>query len=319
MKLPSSSSTLEERSTRWALFQFTILSAQQATAMRHHRPEWMPRCFGGRWLHNAAAIAFLALSVFIALQLIAENKNGVFSRTLYRKNCVRCVSWLATICSAWDIFYVGIRTCYSLLFVYHSGAYVCRFCGIYGTRRNRSILGNSTRRSFCAVLLQRFILPFLYAGLLLPWLLSANCLQSKSEGNDISSFWWLLVWNFSIHGSFSAAFPAARCRGDGNKLSQRLKVFAQYIMIPLVAVYLCILYAYMGKIIFQWELAQGLGGYLVLGFSTTESFRSCLFIPLKTAGKMPGCRGVALFYVFRSSTDRTASAGRSGGVFQNTA
>lgn len=45
-----------------------------------------------------------------------------------------------------------------------------------------------------------------------------------------------------------------------------LKVFTQYVLLPLVIIYLMILYLYMGKIIIQWQLPMGWVSYLVLGF-----------------------------------------------------
>jgi len=48
-----------------------------------------------------------------------------------------------------------------------------------------------------------------------------------------------------------------------------LKIFTQYVLLPLVIIYLLILYLYMGKIIIQWQLPVGWVSYLVLGFSAT--------------------------------------------------
>src|SRR5690606_2926956 len=42
-----------------------------------------------------------------------------------------------------------------------------------------------------------------------------------------------------------------------------LEVFVKYILIPLILLYIVILYAYGFKIIFQWELPKGWVSYLV--------------------------------------------------------
>lgn len=60
-----------------------------------------------------------------------------------------------------------------------------------------------------------------------------------------------------------------------------LKIFTQYVLLPLVIIYLLILYAYMGKIIVQWQLPMGWVSYLVLGFSITGIFSLLLIEPLR--------------------------------------
>lgn len=60
-----------------------------------------------------------------------------------------------------------------------------------------------------------------------------------------------------------------------------LKIFTQYVLLPLVIIYLLILYLYMGKIIIQWQLPVGWVSYLILGFSTTGIFSLLLIEPLR--------------------------------------
>lgn len=48
---------------------------------------------------------------------------------------------------------------------------------------------------------------------------------------------------------------------------QWIKNIAIYVLIPFTTIYLAILYAYMGKIVFQWKLPEGMVSYLVLSFA----------------------------------------------------
>lgn len=61
-----------------------------------------------------------------------------------------------------------------------------------------------------------------------------------------------------------------------------LKIFTQYVLIPLVVVYLLILYAYMGKILITWDWPQGWVGNLVLGFSIAGIFSLLLVYPIQS-------------------------------------
>ncbi|MBX7046021.1 MAG: DUF4153 domain-containing protein [Ignavibacteria bacterium] len=60
-----------------------------------------------------------------------------------------------------------------------------------------------------------------------------------------------------------------------------LKIFTQFVLLPLVTVYLVILYLYMGKIIIQWNLPEGWVSYLILCFSITGIFSLLLIYPIR--------------------------------------
>ncbi len=59
-----------------------------------------------------------------------------------------------------------------------------------------------------------------------------------------------------------------------------LKVFVQYVLISLVTVYIVILYAYLIKIILQWELPNGWVSNLVLSFSIAGILSILLLYPI---------------------------------------
>ncbi|WP_171036642.1 DUF4153 domain-containing protein [Dyadobacter sediminis] len=60
-----------------------------------------------------------------------------------------------------------------------------------------------------------------------------------------------------------------------------LKIFTQYVLLPLEVIYLVILYVYTGKILVQWKLPEGGVAYLVLAFSTAGILALLLLYPLR--------------------------------------
>lgn len=60
-----------------------------------------------------------------------------------------------------------------------------------------------------------------------------------------------------------------------------VKVFTQYVLLPLVVVYLLILYVYSGKILVQWQLPEGGVAYLVMAFSVAGVLALLLVYPLR--------------------------------------
>jgi len=66
---------------------------------------------------------------------------------------------------------------------------------------------------------------------------------------------------------------------SSNDLPNGLRIFVQFILIPLVVLYLLILYAYMGKIIVHWSLPQGWVTILIMVFSVLGMLAMLLVYP----------------------------------------
>ncbi|MBA5628624.1 DUF4153 domain-containing protein [Moheibacter lacus] len=60
-----------------------------------------------------------------------------------------------------------------------------------------------------------------------------------------------------------------------------LKFFTQYVLIPLLSIYVVILYFYSGKILINWELPRGWVSYLILAYSIVGILALLLVHPLK--------------------------------------
>jgi len=89
---------------------------------------------------------------------------------------------------------------------------------------------------------------------------------------------WVLVSGLFITWYFLAGIPKNLDECDASTdYPKGLKVFAQYILLPIVLVYLVILYAYLGKILISWDWPQGWVSKLILGFSGT-GILSLLFL-----------------------------------------
>ncbi len=58
-----------------------------------------------------------------------------------------------------------------------------------------------------------------------------------------------------------------------------LKIFAQYILLPIVALYFIILYVYIFKVLIQWDWPKGIVSYLVIGVSALTYLTSLLIFP----------------------------------------
>lgn len=134
------------------------------------------------------------------------------------------------------------------------------------------------------------LIAFAYSGVLYAGLSVAILSFDKLFDVNIDSKRYGQLF-FFILGFFNTWFYLSRLPKNIEELDKRdfypkgLKIFTQYVLLPLVIIYLCILYLYTGKIIVQWMLPMGWVSYLVLGFSITGIFSLLLIEPLKgTAG-----------------------------------
>jgi hypothetical protein len=120
----------------------------------------------------------------------------------------------------------------------------------------------------------------LYAGLSLALAALDNLFGVNVPGKRYFEL-WILVSGMFTTWFFLAGIPENLSRlNDLTDYPQSLKVFAQYILLPIVLVYLVILYAYLGKIVMAWDWPQGWVSKLILGFSGTGIFLLLLLHPI---------------------------------------
>lgn len=93
--------------------------------------------------------------------------------------------------------------------------------------------------------------------------------------------WYILACVFNTC-FFLAGIPKDLSELENDKSYLKgLKVFTQYVLLPLVTLYLLILYVYIGKILVEWKLPKGLVSYLVIGYSVAGIFSLLLIYPIR--------------------------------------
>lgn len=95
--------------------------------------------------------------------------------------------------------------------------------------------------------------------------------------------WFIMAFPVSAF-IFCAGVPLADdidALESASDLPSGLRLFVQFVLLPLVVVYLCILYAYMGKIILSWSLPQGWVTILIMAFSVIGMLAMLLVHPFQ--------------------------------------
>ncbi|WP_255562491.1 DUF4153 domain-containing protein [Pedobacter sp. D749] len=144
---------------------------------------------------------------------------------------------------------------------------------------------------FNKALFLRFLTSALYSAVLYAGLAIALVAINGLFNADIR--WQTYMTLFAIiSAGFNTTFFLAGIPTDYKLLEEDqsyprgLKIFTQFVLIPLVTIYLAILLIYELKIAVQWQLPKGLVSSLILGYSVF--YRCCWFIRLKKQQEIIG-------------------------------
>ncbi len=119
----------------------------------------------------------------------------------------------------------------------------------------------------------------LFAGLSGAILAITQLFDVDFGGKIYAYLWFVMALPVSVI-IFSAGVPTDIDELESsNDLPNGLRIFVQFILIPLVVLYLLILYAYMGKILLQWSLPQGWVTILIMVFSVLGMLAMLLVHP----------------------------------------
>ncbi len=115
---------------------------------------------------------------------------------------------------------------------------------------------------------------------------------------DPKTYGYMLVWVAFTFNTlfFLSGIPNRDDLDAPEPFPIGLRVFAQYLLIPIVLLYGLILYAYLGKIIVQWSWPEGWVTWLVIGYSIVGIFAFLLVHPLLDDSENPWVRLFSKFY-----------------------
>lgn len=232
-------------------------------------------------LIKAIAILNLALTLVLALDLISErNQYSLIKKWLFRLGGVLICTVLYFVLDpsnySADLYRISL-----FAFAFHL---LVAFAPFIGHEKMNGFW------QFNKALFIRFLTSALYSAVLYAGLAIALVAINGLFSADIK--WQTYMTLFAIiSAGFSPVFFLAGIPTDYKLLEEDqnypkgLKIFAQFVLIPLVTIYLAILLVYELKIAVQWQLPKGLVSSLILGYSVFGILSLLLVYPVKeTAG-----------------------------------
>lgn len=139
---------------------------------------------------------------------------------------------------------------------------------------------------FNKTLFLHFLTSILYSAVLFIGIAAAIGAMKLLFNIDLKRNTFYILW-VCIAGLFNTLFFLAGVPDDFKKLNQDfsypkgLKIFTQYVLIPLASLYVAILLAYEIKIIIQWKLPEGIVSTLILGYAVFGILSLLLIFPIR--------------------------------------
>lgn len=133
---------------------------------------------------------------------------------------------------------------------------------------------------FLRILVALLFAHVLFGGLAFALAALDNLFGMQIPGKRYEELWVLMSILFTTW-FFLAGIPRNLDELEtAQEYPKGLRVFTYYILLPIVFVYLAILYAYLAKILISWDWPQGWVSKLILGFAGTGIFSLLLLHPL---------------------------------------
>nr|WP_276899842.1 DUF4153 domain-containing protein [Pedobacter kyonggii] len=232
-------------------------------------------------LIKAIAILNLALALILALDLISERNQY----SLKKKWLLRLGGLLISVSLYFSLdptnYSADLYRIFLFAFAFHL---LVAFAPFIGQEKVNGFW------QFNKALFLRFLTSALYSAVLYAGLAIALVAIDGLFNADIK--WQTYMTLFAvISAGFNTTFFLAGVPMDYKLLEEDhsypkgLKIFAQFVLIPLVTIYLAILLVYEIKIAVLWELPKGLVSSLILGYAVFGILSLLLVYPVKeTAG-----------------------------------
>lgn len=280
MKFPSLSSLFHSTGRTFRRFPLAILFAIAGTSiailMVHKdlsgNEELLVRCV------NALVTSYLGMLLSVAATVWTERRAWMRGRTLVFQGLVLLLAVLYFsllpkkeishgMVIRWVLYGLGLHWLIAVI-------------GFTGKARINSFW-QYNKKLFLRILTSLLYTVVLHLGLSLALLAIDRLFNADLNYKWYTDTWLVLIGIFNTW-FFLAAFPAEYKDIDViGDYPRGLKIFTQYVLLPILTVYMLILYVYMCKIIITAHWPSGWVAYLVLGFSVAGILALLLIYPLR--------------------------------------
>lgn len=279
--IPSFSKILEVGLKTYYRFPFVIISAIIGTGATILSIELSDSFLkDNSWIIKTIFIGWLGISLFTAIDTFAESRSW---NTLhkYLGRLIGVFLLLIYFMLAGDRFIEGPAEFYYRFTLFVLASHLLVAVAPFLSKGNIDQFWEYNKSLFLRICISALYSGVLFVGLSVAMLSIDNLLGVDIKGERYGQLFMFLIGIFNTW-FFLAVIPELETTSEVTpQYSKALKVFVQFVLIPLVTVYIGILYLYTGKILIQWELPNGWVSYLVLSFSIIGIFSLLLLYPIR--------------------------------------
>ncbi|RTQ52213.1 DUF4153 domain-containing protein [Hymenobacter gummosus] len=299
MRLPSVQAALATAAAVLRRFPLTLLWAfvlgGAAIRLIHFDSDRIPNNEPA-WAFPVLSTAGLGLSLTLALALMAERYRWTAAARWGAQagGAALLAAWYALAPTEPDLSW-GLR-----LFLLGLGLHLVVAAGPYLSELRRRADTPGFWR-YNETLFLRFLLGGVYSGVLFVGCALALVAVKKLFDVDVPEYWFGYLF-VTLGTVFNTWFFLAGVPQDFAALEAEtgypkgLKLFTQFVLLPLVVLYLAILYAYLARILVTWTLPQGWVSTLVLALAVAGIFALLLIHPIRHAAENAWIRTFARWF-----------------------
>ncbi|WP_343531178.1 DUF4153 domain-containing protein [Pedobacter sp.] len=277
MKLPSVSVLLQNFKSVVTRFPLQVLLALVATGLWCHLAGTGVIMEQNQGLIKLLLFCNLGLTLLLALDTYAESHAlSSTSKWLLRVLALALLAGLYFLIDPFryltDIFRVAL-----FAFAFHLLVAFAPFI----KRGNLNGFWQYNKTLFLRVLISAFYAAVLFAGLAIA-LFAIDGLFNVTIKSDVYLRLFIVLSAGFMTIFFLAGVPSNfQSLEEEQSYPKGLKIFTQYVLIPLMTIYLAILLVYEVKIAINWELPKGLVSTLILGYAVFGILSLLLIYPIR--------------------------------------
>lgn len=122
----------------------------------------------------------------------------------------------------------------------------------------------------------------LYLGLTLALVALDNLFGIDVPGKRYGELWVLIAGIFTTWLFLAGNPERFESYSDDQEYPKSFRILVHYVLFPLLAIYIVIIYAYIGKILLSWQWSEGWISRLIFGYATAGVVAVVLVNPLRT-------------------------------------
>jgi hypothetical protein len=277
MKFPSLSNVLIEAGRTFRRFPLSITSGLIGTMIAIYLVEL--ELFEEQLrLVNLLLTLALGIPLFFCLQILSEIRQlGTRTRGLIQ---VGGILFLGVIYWSFpeEFSFDTNRVPYIRYLIYNLTIHL--FVAILPFSKSKDQLGfwNYNKVLFLRLVLGALYSAVIFLGILLALLAIMALFDADIDPKTFAQLFFFTVGVFNTW-FFLAGVPLEFKQESSEDYPRGIRVFTQFVLIPLLLCYLLILYVYGGKIILTWDWPQGIVSYMIIAISVLGIFTNLLLFP----------------------------------------